>query len=59
MNRLLGLFRLTSAEQRVIVIVILAVLVVAFAQKHREANAPASLSHNPSKPAASATPDRD
>ncbi len=40
MRRLREIFRLTSAEQRVIVIVILALLAIAIFQKHHEQVAP-------------------
>jgi hypothetical protein len=40
MRRLREIFRLTSAEQRVIVIVILALLAIAIFQKHHEQIAP-------------------
>ena len=59
MTRLLGIFRLTSAEQRVIVIIILALLAIAIAQKHRETNAPTPLKQSPTTSATPGALDED
>jgi uncharacterized membrane protein len=53
MRRVLEIFRLTSAEQRVVVFVVLTLLAIAIAQKHRETTAPTSLKQSP---ATSTTP---
>jgi hypothetical protein len=59
MRRLLEIFRLTSAEQRVVVFVVLTLLAVAIAQKHRETNAPTPLKQSPTTSATPGALDQD